>query len=146
MQLGKDITSDELVQQLSFFTDWEEKYSYIIDLGKSLPKLEENDYNDNNIIKGCQSKVWLTHQTCTNNQQSVSFEFFADSDALIVKGLLAIILVAYNHKSAEDILAFDMDAYFQQLDLLSHVSNVRGNGLKAMVQRIRDIAVTDVAI
>ena len=137
MDFGKDIVADELLEQLDFFSGWEEKYGYIIDLGKSLPSLPETAYIDENIIKGCQSQVWIIHQ-----QNDSRFVFCADSDALIVKGLLAIILIVYNYKTADEILAFDIDAYFVQLDLLNHISNVRGNGLKVIVNRIRDVATT----
>lgn len=133
MELGKDITTDELLEQLGFFSDWESKYGYIIDLGKSLAKLPESAFIDENVVKGCQSQVWITHA-----QQDGKFIFQADSDALIVKGLLAIILVAYSYKTAEEILAFDIDSYFEKLDLLKHISNVRGNGLHSMVARIRE--------
>lgn len=135
MELGKDITADELLEQLAFFGDWEDKYGYIIDLGKSLPALQQSDYVDDNLVKGCQSQVWITQQ-----QDNGCYVFQADSDALIVKGLLAIILIAYNYKTAEAILAFDINKYFNKLDLLQHISNIRGNGLQAMVAKIRETA------
>ncbi len=138
MQLGKDITSEDLLEQLDFFSGWEEKYGYIIDLGKLLTALPKAGYNDENLVKGCQSQVWITYKKSGNH-----YIFQVDSDALIVKGLLAIILIAYNYKTAEEILAFDIEGYFAKLDLLKHISNVRGNGLKAMVARIQAIARTD---
>lgn len=138
MQLGKDITAAELLEQLDFFDGWEEKYGYIIDLGKSLPALPQNAYVDANLIKGCQSQVWIIHAKTEGR-----YVFHADSDALIVKGLLAIILIAYNHKTAAEILTFDIEDYFTKLDLLKHISNVRGNGLQAMVARIRETVQQD---
>lgn len=137
MELGKDITPEELLEQLDFFGGWEEKYGYIIDLGKLLIALPESAYHEDNIVKGCQSQVWIIHEK-TDADSGSRYVFQADSDALIVKGLLAIILIAYNHKTAEEILAFNIEDYFAKLDLLKHISNVRGNGLKAMVARIRE--------
>lgn len=90
---------------------------------------------EDRLIRGCQSQVWLETE-----QNGDSFEFQADSDAFIVKGLLGVILAAYNNKSGGEILEFDIEQYFEQLDLLRHLSPTRGNGLRAMVQRIREIA------
>ncbi len=132
IELGKDITADELLEQLTFFDTWEEKYRYIIELGKSLPKPKDTAYTNENLVRGCQSQVWMTF-----HQLDGRYIFQADSDALIVKGLLAVILIAYNYKTAKEILDFDVDDYFSKLDLLSHISPVRGNGLKAMIQRIQ---------
>ncbi|PID64916.1 MAG: Fe-S cluster assembly protein SufE [Gammaproteobacteria bacterium] len=139
MELGKDITAEDLPEQLDFFSGWEEKYGYIIDLGTSLTTLPESAYIDDNLVKGCQSQVWITYKKSADNR----YVFRVDSDALIVKGLLAIILIAYNYKTAEEILAFNIEDYFAKLDLLKHISNVRGNGLRAMVARIQAIAQTD---
>ncbi len=135
MELGKDITVDDLREQFDFFSGWEEKYECIIDLGKNLAPLSESAYCDDNLVKGCQSQVWIEHEEIDG-----VFVFRADSDAVIVKGLLAMILVAFNYKTAEQILAFDIDQFFSQLDLLTHISNIRGNGLKAMVVRIQQDA------
>lgn len=137
MELGKDIDADTLIDQIGFLTNWEDKYRYLIDLGKSLPALPKAAYTESNQIKGCQSQVWLTHKKQDNH-----CIFAADSDAIIVKGLLAVVLIAYNHKTAEEIAAFDIEDYFTQLDLLKHISNIRGNGLKAMVNRIQNLAAT----
>lgn len=130
----KNITAQDIIEQANFFDDWEEKYAFIIDLGKQLPQFPDGDKNDENLVKGCQSLVWITHE-----KNGERFIFHADSDAIIVKGLLAIILCAYHDKTTEEILAFDMDSYFEQLDLLSHISNVRGNGVQAMIARVRKI-------
>lgn len=132
---GVSITSDDIVETLSFFDDWEERYRYLIDLGKELPEMPAEKQTDEHLIRGCQSKVWLHHQF-----HDGKFWFEADSDAFIVKGLLALVLAAYNGKSSEEILDFDIDAYFDSLDLMSHLTPTRGNGLRAMVGRIREIA------
>lgn len=133
--LGKDITAQDIIDQTDFFDDWEEKYAFIIDLGKQLPAFADSDRNDENMVKGCQSLVWINHE-----KHGEQFVFQADSDAIIVKGLLAILLAAYNYKTADEILDFDVEGYFEQLDLLNHISNVRGNGIQAMIGRVREIA------
>ncbi len=136
IEFGVTITADDIIEQATFFDDWEEKYAFIIDLGKQLPAFPDSDRNDNNIVRGCQSIVWMTHE-----QRGEQFMFHADSDAVIVKGLLAILLAAYNGKTHEQIQTFDIDGYFEKLDLLSHISNIRGNGIRAMVGRIRAVTV-----
>ncbi|MFC3853816.1 SufE family protein [Salinispirillum marinum] len=129
---GVDITADDVLDALAFFDSWEDRYKYIIDLGKELPPLDEAYKTDEFIVRGCQSKVWLVPRN-----ESGQWFFAADSDAFIVKGLLAVVLAAYNGKTSEEIKAFDIEHYFAQLNLLKHLSATRGNGLKAMVQRIR---------
>lgn len=131
---GVSISSDDIVETLSFFDDWEERYRYLIDLGKELPEMPAEKQTDEHLIRGCQSKVWLHHQF-----RDGKFWFEADSDAFIVKGLLALVLAAFNGKSSQEILSFDIDAYFDSLDLMSHLTPTRGNGLRAMVERIREI-------
>lgn len=90
---------------------------------------------DDRKIRGCQSQVWINTRL-----EDGRLEMDVDSDAFIVKGLLGVVLAAYNNKAPEDVLAFDVESYFGELDLLSHLSPTRGNGLRAMVARIRDIA------
>jgi len=128
-------TSDDIVENISFFDSWEDRYRYMIDLGKEIPIMDDSLKTDDKIIPGCQSQVWLNFE-----KQDNRFIFQADSDALIVKGLLAIVLAAYNNKTAEEILAFDIEEYFAKLDLIKHLSPTRGNGLKAMVEKIKNIA------
>ncbi|MAY34784.1 MAG: Fe-S cluster assembly protein SufE [Spongiibacteraceae bacterium] len=132
---GRSISADDIVDTLGFFDSWEDRYKYIIDLGKELPAMPDELKTEDRLIRGCQSQVWLETE-----QNGDSFEFQADSDAFIVKGLLGVILAAYNNKSGGEILEFDIEQYFEQLDLLRHLSPTRGNGLRAMVQRIREIA------
>jgi cysteine desulfuration protein SufE len=134
-EFGTDVTSDDIVETLSFFDSWEDRYRYIIDLGKDLPEMDDALKTDERIVRGCQSQVWLVDQTTGEE-----IRFQADSDAHIVRGLLAIVLAAYNGKSRQQILDFDTEAYFSQLDLVRHLSPTRGNGLRAMVARIKDIA------
>jgi len=134
-EFGTDVTSDDIVETLSFFDSWEDRYRYIIDLGKDLPDMDDALKTEERIVRGCQSQVWLVDQT-----DGEQIRFQADSDAHIVRGLLAIVLAAYNGKSRQQILDFDTEAYFSQLDLVRHLSPTRGNGLRAMVARIKDIA------
>lgn len=134
-QFGTDITTDDILESLSFFDSWEDRYKYIIDLGRELPPMDEQHRTEQNFVRGCQSQVWLT-----SREESGKLYFDADSDAFIVKGLLAVVLAAYNGKSPEAILAFDIEDYFSRLNLLKHLSVTRGNGLRAMVKRIKDTA------
>jgi|SRR5690554_8030682 len=134
-QFGTEITSDDILDTLSFFDSWEDRYKYIIDLGRELPPLDEQHRTEQNMVRGCQSQVWLTSRV-----ENGALYFDADSDAFIVKGLLAVVLAAYNGRSPEAILAFDIEDYFARLNLLKHLSVTRGNGLRAMVKRIRDTA------
>lgn len=134
-QFGVDVTSEDIVETLSFFDSWEDRYRYIIDLGKELPPMADELKTEDRIVRGCQSTVWLAHDT--ENDHLI---FQADSDAHIVRGLLAMVLAAYNGKSRQEILDFDIENYFSRLDLVRHLSPTRGNGLKAMVGRIRETA------
>ncbi|WP_049721865.1 SufE family protein [Gilvimarinus polysaccharolyticus] len=134
-EFGTEITSADIIDTLSFFDGWEERYKYIIDLGKELPALDERYKTDENIVRGCQSPVWLRSES-----RDGALFFVADSDAFIVKGLLAVVLAAYNGKTPAEVAAFDIDGYFAELNLLNHLSATRGNGLKSMVQRIQRTA------
>ena len=134
-QFGIDVTVDDIVDSLGFFDNWEERYKYIIDLGKELPEMDASLRTDEHLVRGCQSQVWLVDEWGAGK-----LFFQADSDAFIVKGLLGVVLAAFNGRTPGEILAFDIDAYFTQLDLLQHLSSTRGNGLKAMVKRIQDRA------
>jgi len=126
----------ELKDTFEFFDDWEDKYRFVIDLGKELPDIEEQYKLDANLIRGCQSQVWLTWRQAPDG----TLHFDLDSDAFIVRGLISIVLVALNDKPPEDILQFDIDGFFEELQLIQHLSPTRGNGLRAMIQRIREIA------
>ncbi|MFT4675988.1 MAG: cysteine desulfuration protein SufE [Reinekea sp.] len=137
---GIDISADDIIENLSFFDSWEERYKYIIDLGKELPPMSDELKSEVNLVRGCQSQVWLVPE-----QQDELFLFNVDSDAHIVKGLLAVVLVAFNGKSAQAILAVDIERYFTALDLVRHLSPSRGNGLRAMVKKIQDIATARLA-
>lgn len=130
-------SSEEIVDDLAFFDDWEQRYQYIIDLGRQIPHLNADAHTPDKLVKGCQSNVWLDYSI-----QNGKYQFEVDSDAVIVQGLLVVVLSAYHDKSAQEILNFDMDAYFKAIDLESHITPTRGNGLRAIVGRIRQIAST----
>ncbi|CAN0606706.1 unnamed protein product, partial [Ectocarpus sp. 12 AP-2014] len=125
---GTTIGTDDIVENLGFFDSWEDRYRYIIDLGRELPAFDESLRTDERLVRGCQSQVWIDVQH-SNGQLQLA----VDSDAFIVKGLLAVVLAAYNNRTADEILAFDVDAYFDTLGLMQHLSPTRGNGLRAMV-------------
>jgi cysteine desulfuration protein SufE len=132
---GDSITSDDIVDTLGFFDSWEDRYRYIIDLGKELPPLPASLHTDDRLVRGCQSQVWMEI-----TEQDGRLQLAVDSDAFIVKGLLGVVLAAYNNRTPAEILAFDIDGYFEELELLRHLSPTRGNGLRAMVARIRAAA------
>ena len=135
--LGKDTTLEDVLDGFEFLDDWEGRYAFIIDLGKQLQAFPDDERREENYVHGCQSQVWLIHHY---DEQSGKLYLLIDSDAIIVRGLAAIILVALNGKSPRDLLATDIDELFEQLDLFRHISPTRGNGLRAMVGRIRDVA------
>lgn len=133
--MSKLPSSTEITDDLAFFDDWEERYQYIIDLSKQLPVLSDEERTDDRLVKGCQSSVWL--QTDVNQDK---LHFSADSDAIIVRGLLVLVLAAYQDRTAQEILAFDIDKYFKDLDLERHITVTRGNGLRSIVGKIRQQA------
>ena len=128
--------TEELIENFEFLGDWEERYRYIIELGKKLAPLEENERVEGNIVRGCQSQVWLVR----DENEANKLRFRADSDAFIVKGLLALVLAAYDNRPSSDILAFDAKDFFHRLGLDQHLSPSRANGLHSIVQKIRTIA------
>jgi len=140
--LGKDTTLDDVLEGFEFLDDWEDRYAFIIDLGKQLPEFPEDERREENYVHGCQSQVWLIHHY---DETTGKLYLLIDSDAIIVRGLAAIILVALNGKAPRELLATDIDELFEQLDLFRHISPTRGNGLRAMVGKIRDIAATEAA-
>ena len=132
---GTEITPEEILDTLGFFDDWEERYKYIIDLGKQLPSIDDSKKTEAFLLRGCQSQVWI--DSALSNGKLF---FEVDSDAHIVRGLLAVVLSAYNNKTPTEILEFDIDAFFTEVDLIKHLSATRGNGLTAMVKKIQNTA------
>ena len=122
---------DEIVDEFSMFDDWMERYEYIIELGKKLPLIKEEFKTENNIIKGCQSKVWLQGE-----QTEDKIIFTADSDAILTKGIIAILIRTFSNQKASDILAAEMD-FIDQIGLKEHLSPTRANGLVSMIKNIK---------
>ena len=130
-------SSQEIIEDMAFFDDWEQRYQYIIDLGKSIPPIDESLKTNENLVRGCQSNVRLV-----STEQDSKLQFQADSDAVIVNGLLALVIAVFNDKTMTQILDFDINGYFKALDLERHITPTRGNGLHAIVAKIQAIAKT----
>jgi cysteine desulfuration protein SufE len=126
----KDI-QEEIVEEFSMFDDWMDRYEYIIELGKKLPLIKEEYKTEDNIIKGCQSKVWLQGE-----QADDKIVFTADSDAILTKGIIAILIRAFSNQKAADILSADMD-FIDEIGLKEHLSPTRANGLVSMIKNIK---------
>ena len=123
---GKD-----LAESFSFMEDWTEKYQYMIDLSKSLDEMNLNYKTDENLIKGCQSKVWLH-----SSYEKGKIHFQADSDAIISKGIVAILLSVLNNRSPDEILSADL-SFIDEIGLKEHLSPNRANGLSSMLKQIK---------
>ncbi len=121
----------EIIEEFSLFDDWTQRYEYMIDLGKTLPLIEEKYKNDNFIIKGCQSKVWV-HAELENKV----VKFTADSDAIITKGIIAILIRVFSNQSPKDIIKANT-AFIDKLGLKEHLSPTRANGLVSMIKQIK---------
>lgn len=133
MKTIKEIEED-IVGEFSLFSDWMEKYEYLIELGKEMPLIDEKQKTDENLIKGCQSRVWLS---CT--EESGLLNFRADSDTIITKGMISLLLRVFNGQKPEDILAADLD-FIDEISLRENLSPTRANGLVSMIDKIRNYA------
>ena len=122
---------DTIVDEFSMFDDWMQRYEYIIDLGKALPLIDEKFKTEENIIKGCQSKVWVHAE---QNEDKVVFT--ADSDAILTKGIIAILIRAFSNQKAADILEANTD-FIDEIGLKEHLSPTRANGLVSMIKQIK---------
>ena len=132
------MTIDEISDNFLLLLDeWEDRYRYIIELGRTLAPLPAEAYIDANKVQGCASQVWLTTAVQPNGSRGPILTFRGDSDAHIVRGLIAILFALYSGKSARDILATDPSALVERLGLREHLTLQRSNGLKSMVARIR---------
>lgn len=134
---------DEVFESFDFLDDWEERYRYIIDLGRQLPSFDDSLKTPAHKVEGCVSQVWLI--AYPDETDSGRLHFRGDSDAHIVRGLIAILLAAFSGKRADEIVAADGRALFDKLGLGGHLSPSRSNGLFSMVQRIRTLAAAHVA-
>ena len=133
---------NELSEEFDVLGDWEERYRYVIDLGRTLAPLSDAERSDENKVRGCASQVWLV----TEPQADGTLNFRGDSDAHIVRGLIAILLRLYSGHAADEILAFDAKAAFESLGLTGALSSQRSNGLFSMVERIRRDAAASLPI
>ncbi len=122
---------DEIIDEFAMFDDWMQRYEYIIELGKNLPLIKEEFKIEDNIIKGCQSKVWLQGE-----QQGDTVAFTADSDAILTKGIIAILIRVFSNQKPADILEADME-FIDAIGLKEHLSPTRANGLVSMIKNIK---------
>jgi cysteine desulfuration protein SufE len=128
-------TFDDIAADMAFLDDWEDRYRYVIDLGRAMPDLPEELRTDASRVDGCASQVWLVPRS-----EGDKLDFDGDSDAMIVRGLIAVLRSLYGDKKASEILAIDAQAKFAELGLDQALSSQRSNGLRAMVARLREIA------
>jgi cysteine desulfuration protein SufE len=131
-------TLNEMIDDFGFLDDWEDRMRYVIELGKALPDLPDSEKTADNKVQGCASQVWLSVSAGEGTDPPMTFR--GDSDAFIVRGLVAIVLAAYSGKKASDVVSFDALDLFKQLGLLEHLTAQRANGLRSMIQRIREEA------
>ncbi len=130
---------NELIEDFAFLDDWEERYSHIIELGKTLTPLSDSERNENTKVKGCVSQVWLVSEISNETPPRIFFK--GDSDAHIVKGLVAIVLMIFSGLTADEIINTNAEDILEKLGLGEHLSPQRANGLKAMIKRIKNEAV-----
>ncbi|HAU4331138.1 cysteine desulfuration protein SufE [Citrobacter freundii] len=129
---------EKLLRNFLRCANWEEKYLYIIELGQRLPELNTDDRCPENSIQGCQSQVWIVMR---QNADGI-IELQGDSDAAIVKGLIAVVFILYNRMTAQDIVNFDVRPWFEKMALAQHLTPSRSQGLEAMIRAIRTKAAT----
>ena len=126
---------ENLIEDFSFFDDWTQKYEYMIELSKTLDKMDDSLKNDENLIKGCQSKVWLNADF-----KDGKINFIADSEAIITKGIIAILLMVFNNKTPNEIIKSDV-SFIEKIGLKEHLSPNRANGLYSMIKQIKFYAI-----
>ena len=134
------MTIDDIIENFSLLDDWDDRYRYVIELGRGLSPLSEAARTDANKVQGCASQVWLDTRVKPDGAAGPVLSFVGDSDAHIVRGLIAILFAIYSGKSARDILATDAVAVFEKLGLREHLTPQRSNGFRSMVERIRSDA------
>jgi cysteine desulfuration protein SufE len=129
------MTIDDIIDDFELLDDWEDRYRYVIELGRTLPPFPEDKRTDAHKVRGCASQVWLV--TYCDGGRDPALTFVCDSDAHIVRGLIAILLALYSGRRTSEILSIDPESTFQSMGLREHLTAQRSNGLSAMVQRIR---------
>ena len=126
---------DDILDDFAYLDDWEDRYRYVIELGKAMPPLSEEDHIEANKVRGCASQVWLISEADRSNPPILTFR--GDSDALIVRGLVAILVTLYSGHSANEVASIDPEAIFTKIGLRDHLTAQRSNGLSSMIARIR---------
>ena len=135
---GAPVTVEHLLEAMRFLDDWEDRYRFIIDLGHKLPPMPEEEKTEEHFVHGCQSRVWVAlHETSGSGSPVI---LRADSDAFIVKGLAAMVVVLLAGRTAREIVDFDIEAVFDELGLHEHLSPTRSNGLHGMIRQVRERA------
>jgi cysteine desulfuration protein SufE len=131
------MTINDIIENFALLEDWDDRYRYVIELGRSLEPLPESARTETNKVQGCASQVWLCTDTKPNGEAGPILTFAGDSDAHIVRGLIAILFAIYSGRPAREIIATDANAVFEQLELREHLTPQRSNGFRAMVERIK---------
>ena len=131
---------DEIIDNFSLLDEWDDRYRYLIELGRELPPLAAEAHNEANKVRGCASQVWLDTRVRPNGVGGPVLTFVGDSDAHIVRGLIAILFAMYSGRNAKDILATDAVALFEKMGLREHLTPQRSNGFRSMVDRIHSDA------
>jgi cysteine desulfuration protein SufE len=131
------MTINEIIDNFALLDEWDDRYRYVIELGRTLTPLDDSDRNPANKVQGCASQVWLATTTRANGQSGPVLSFVGDSDAHIVRGLIAILFAIYSDKHARDIIATDAVQVFNRLGLGEHLTPQRSNGFRSMVDRIK---------
>jgi len=131
---------DEIISNFDYLEEWEDRYRYLIELGRTLEALPEEAYTEDNKVRGCASQVWLETKRLKDTNGNIILFFRGDSDAHIVRGLVALVLALYSDHTPKDILATDAMQLFEKLGLAAHLTPQRANGLRAMVDRIKSEA------
>jgi cysteine desulfuration protein SufE len=134
------VSIDEIVENFSLLDDWDDRYRYVIELGRGLSPLDETDRSAANKVQGCASQVWLATKVRPNGNAGPVLKFEGDSDALIVRGLIAILFAIYSGKPAREILGTDAVDLFNRMGLREHLTPQRSNGFRSMVERMRSDA------
>jgi len=137
MTAADPVALDEIVDHFSLLEEWDDRYRYVIELGRGLAPLSERDRSEANKVQGCASQVWLATTVRPEGSAGPVLTFSGDSDAHIVRGLIAILFAMYSNKPAREILSADAIALFERLGLREHLTPQRSNGFRSMVERIR---------
>lgn len=131
---------DDIIANFEILEDWDDRYRYLIELGRALPALPDQARTEQNKVRGCASQVWLETVQQRDGQGTIRLSFRGDSDAHIVRGLVALTIAAYSGRAVTDILATDAFSLFERLGLAAHLTPQRSNGVRAMIERIRSDA------